>query len=239
MANNNLLNKSIKDTDHLNDDDLDEEYENSQANFYLGDGVNNNDEDDDDEDEDDDDIVIDDNELSDSDIEEEESHKKAPKLIGKHSLKHDSIFKGRKMKALEEDDPDEFTTDYRHGDSLPLNQGTYLYHETREPEEYQKNMRRKEGVYNIIKYKIGLNLETNRRKPSKKDFNEYYKLVITELKPEGFSRVELFMELCYYFSDNEANMLRLLYPDNRGAIIQELKEKANVSKLLDQLDFLI
>jgi hypothetical protein len=221
-----------------NDWELDEMYNSNKTTFFTGD--------DEDEDEDDDfdeleTVEIDDDPQAGAYKDDEDVHKKAPKLIGKHSLKHDSIFKGKKMKALEEDDFEEMLTDYKFGDTLPINQSTYIYHETHEAEDYQKMIRRKEGVYKVISEKTNLNLESNRRKPSKKDFNEYFLLVVNELKSGGFSKVELFDELSGYFSENTGNMFSLLNPDARDSIMSELNDKVNKAnrKRLEDLNFVV
>lgn len=175
------------------------------------------------------DIVI---EVSDEDFSEVESSEETPeeetddvvlskhKIQGKHSLKYDSIFKGKKEDVSEEDD----VNTYYHNDKFEVDRGSVFYSESYENESYLRLKRVKERVYEVLSTKTTLNFLNNRRKPSRVDFNNYYLLLTIELDSEKFTNVELFNELAVYFSDNLFNMFKLLDNRWRNLIILELQD---------------
>lgn len=181
------------------------------------------------DDEDNIDIVI---EVSDEDFSEVETSEETSeeetddvvlskhKIQGKHSLKYDSIFKGKKEDVSEEDD---FNT-YYHNDKFEVDRGSIFYSESYENESYLRLKRVKERVYEVLSTKTTLNFLNNRRKPSRVDFNNYYLLLTIELDSEKFTNVELFNELAVYFSDNLFNMFKLLDNKWRNLIILELQD---------------
>jgi hypothetical protein len=139
----------------------------------------------------------------------------------KHSLKYDSIFKGKK----DDDNYEESDiTDGYFNETFELDKTSSFYFETRDNESYLREKRVKEKVYDVLTTKTKLNLLNNRRKPSKIDFNSYYSILKRELVNERFSNVELFNELSVYFSDNLFNMFKLLDNRWRNVIIEELHE---------------
>ena len=151
------------------------------------------------------------------------------KVQGKHSLKYDSIFKGKKEDISEEDD----INPYYFNDSFEVDKSSILYEESQENEKYLRNKKVKERVYEVLQTKTKLNFLNNRRKPSKIDFNNYYHLLKVELEADKFTNVEIFNELSVYFSDNLFNMFKLLDNKWRNLIIKELHEhigKAKTSK---------
>jgi hypothetical protein len=144
------------------------------------------------------------------------------KIQGKHSLKYDSIFKGKKEEPLSEDEFD--TTSTYFNENFEVDKGSLYWFESIDNENYIKEKRIKEKVYDVLANYTDLNFLNNRRKPSKSDFNNYYFLLKTNLKDESFSNVELFNELAVYFSDNLGNMFKLLDNKWREVIIDELRE---------------
>ena len=142
------------------------------------------------------------------------------KQHGKHSLKYDSIFKGKK----EEEVVDEEIFDGYFNETFELDKTSSFYFETRDNESYLREKKVKERVYEVLSNKTELNFMNNRRKPSKVDFNNYYMLLKNELSKEHFSNIELFNELAVYFSDNLFNMFKLLDNKWRNMIIEELHE---------------
>lgn len=167
---------------------------------------------------------------------EEESKKKPAKHSGKHSLKYDSIFKGRKTDAATPDDYDPIF-DSRQSDKMEIDPGSTFHEEATNPEEYEQGKRLKERVYDLVRTHTAVNISNNRRKPSRADFNRYYKMVITELRGEGFSKPAIFVELAHYFSDNLYNMFRLLDADSGAEILRDLRANSNM-RPLDNIDFL-
>jgi len=144
------------------------------------------------------------------------------KLEGKHSLKYDSIFKGKKEDPLDEDDMDGFAL--YHKDSIEVDKSSNYYFESIDNENYVRTKLVKEKVYAVLSDNTSLNFLNNRRKPSRADFNEYFNLLKKNLDSESFTNIELFNELAVYFSDNLFNMFKLLDNKWRNQIINELQD---------------
>lgn len=144
------------------------------------------------------------------------------KLEGKHSLKYDSIFKGKKEDPLDEDDLDGFA--FYHKESIEVDKSSSYYFESIDNEAYVRTKLVKERVYGVLAEHTEINFLNNRRKPSRSDFNEYFNLLKRNLEEESFTNVELFNELAVYFSDNLFNMFKLLDGKWRNMIISELQE---------------
>ena len=144
------------------------------------------------------------------------------KVEGKHSLKYDSIFKGKKEEPLNEDEMDGFA--FYHKESIEVDKSSNYYFESIDNENYIRTKLVKERVYAVLTENTSLNFMNNRRKPSRNDFNQYYCLLKQNLEKESFTNVELFIELAVYFSDNLFNMLKLLDNKWRNQIFNELQE---------------
>ena len=175
-----------------------------------------------------DDVDIDDiksePDLSDISIYEENVVLSKHQQTGKHSLKHDSIFKGK----IEDGDVDE--VDYYVG-KFNVDPTSTNHYESIENESYIRGKLVKEKVYDALLTHTDLNFMNNRRKPSKSDFNRYFHVVKTSLKNHSFSNVEIFNELSVYFSDNLFNMFKLLDNKWRNLIINELQSHIGNRKL--------
>jgi hypothetical protein len=144
------------------------------------------------------------------------------KVQGKHSLKYDSIFKGKKEEKLEEDDIDH--TGMYFNEKFEVDKSSFFYVESYDNEFYIRQKNVKEKVYNVLLQHTSINFLNNRRKPSKSDFNHYYHLLKLNLEEDGFTNVEIFNELSVYFSDNLFNMFKLLDNKWRNLIIIELQD---------------
>ena len=144
------------------------------------------------------------------------------KIEGKHTLKYDSIFKGKKDISVDENEPDLISTHKK--ETIEVDKGSLYYNESIDSETYVRGKLVKERVYEVLKDNTSLNFLNNRRKPSRVDFNSYYELLKINLKSESFTNIELFNELSVYFSDNIFNMFKLLDNKWRNDIIQELQE---------------
>ncbi len=138
----------------------------------------------------------------------------------KHSLSYDSIFKGRKEDPLSEDDFDSSG----FNETFEVDKSSIYWFESVDNENYVKEKRIKEKVYEVLANHTDLNFLNNRRKPSRSDFNHFYYLLKINLQEESFTNVELFNELSVYFSDNLFNMFKLLDNKWRNMIISELQE---------------
>lgn len=140
------------------------------------------------------------------------------KEFGKHALKEDIIFKGKK-----EDNPtEEDYTGIYFNESFNHDPKSMYYDETINNYDYTREKDLKEKVYKILLEKTELNFDNNRRKPSKIDFNSYYSLLRNELDNDKFSYTEIFNELAFYFSDKLLNMFKLLDNKWRQYIFNEL-----------------
>ena len=180
------------------------------------------------DDESDIDLVIEINE-SDLDIIDEEPTENAEdvvlskhKIEGKHSLKYDSIFKGRKDDPIDEESLDGFSLYYK--ETIEVDKSSSYHTESIDNESYVRSKLVKERVYDVLKENTSINFLNNRRKPSKLDFNDYYALLKKNLVNENFTNSELFSELAVYFSDNMLNMFKLLDNTWRNLIISELQD---------------
>jgi hypothetical protein len=142
-------------------------------------------------------------------------------LHKKHSLNYDSIFKGKKEDPLTED---EWDSSSNFNETFEVDKSSIYWFESVDNENYIKEKRIKERVYDVLALHTDLNFLNNRRKPSRADFNNFYYLLKTNLQNENFTNVELFNELAVYFSDNLFNMFKLLDNKWRNMIIQELQD---------------
>ncbi len=227
--------KKVKDYDDF-DDELDDELDESETVEEVQQDDEDSDEPESDseiniDDEDDDiDIVI---EIDEDDLditEQPKTEETEPegvilskhKIEGKHSLKYDSIFKGKKEDPLDENDVDGFTVYQK--DSIEVDKSSNYYFESVDNERYTRAKLVKERVYQVLEQNTTINFLNNRRKPSRTDFNQYYNLLKLNLKDESFTNVELFNELAVYFSDNLFNMFKLLDKKYRNLIINELQD---------------
>lgn len=148
---------------------------------------------------------------------------------GKHRLKYDTIFKGKKDNIT----PDDELEEHINYENLEVDRSSTYWFESQDNENYIREKKVKERIYKVLSQKTELNFVNNRRKPSRADFNNYYYILKTSLVDEGFTNVEIFNELSVYFSDNLFNMFKLLDNKWRNLIIQELQDhvgKRNYSK---------
>jgi hypothetical protein len=233
--------KKIRDEDEFDDLENDDEIESTEE---IVEDQNDSDNDDDndsegglglDDDDDDIDIVIEIDE-EDLDIIETETETKTEestdesdvvlskhKLEGKHSLKYDSIIKGKKEDPLDEEDGTSSFDTY-HKDTIEVDRSSNYYFESIDNEKYIRAKLVKEKVYEVLEANTSINFLNNRRKPSRTDFNQYYNILKSNLVDESFTNVELFNELAVYFSDNLFNMFKLLDKKWRNLIIFELQD---------------
>jgi hypothetical protein len=177
-------------------------------------------------------IEIDEDELdisNDEDIKNPEEDKSEEEIVlskhkieGKHSLKYDSIFKGKKEEALDDDSLDPHLSFKR--DMIEVDKSSHYHFESIDNESYIRSKLVKEKVYDVLKDHTNINFLNNRRKPSKIDFNNYFKILKENLINENFTNSELFIELSVYFSDNYFNMFKLLDNNWRNLIINELQD---------------
>jgi len=143
------------------------------------------------------------------------------KVQGKHSLKYDSIFKGKKDEKIDEEGD---STSMYFNEKFEVDKSSFFYVESHDNEFYVRQKTVRERVYAVLLTHTSINFLNNRRKPSKSDFNNYYHILKNNLEDDGFTNVELFNELSVYFSDNLFNMFKLLDNKWRNLIINELQD---------------
>jgi hypothetical protein len=227
------------------DDDFENDFENENENDFQDDDFDDESSDEENEllsidDDSDIDIIIEideeDLDLSDNKTEKVEDDSESGeeiilskhKIEGKHSLKYDSIFKGKKEDPVSEDELDGFSAYYK--ETIEVDKSSIYHHESIDNESYIRGKLIKERVYEVLKENTSINFLNNRRKPSRVDFNAYYSLLKENLKDESFTNIELFNELAVYFSDNLFNMFKLLDNNWRNLIINELQEHIGKNK---------
>ena len=143
------------------------------------------------------------------------------KQEGKHALKYDSIFLG-KREEISEFEGSSIIPESNSGDII-VDESSDFYSNSENNPDYLRLKAVKEEVYKILLEKTDLDFDKNRRKPSKIDFNNYFSLLKDSLKGSSFSNIEIFNELAFYFSDNLFKMFKLLDNQWRDLIIEELE----------------
>ncbi len=165
-------------------------------------------------------------------VEEEAGAEKVNKhkLPGKHKLKYDSIFKGKKNEV--EEDNSGHRIEGFDIDPLSISHGQKY-----DQAEYDRLKKLKEKVYELIIAKTEINIKNNRRKPGRVDFNRYFETIVSSMDNRDYSHAEVFIELSWYFSENVFSMFKLLEPKWGAIIVRELSEKYNIQKI-DGFEFI-
>ena len=161
------------------------------------------------------------------------------KLDGKHSLKRDTILNGKIVDNSNDIEDDlhyhlnEFDL-YETGD-IPIEKGSIFEDESKHASDILNKRKLAEDVYHLLKNNTELDFRSNRRKPNKTSFNNYYKMLLVNIDKQ-YTKIDIFVELAYYFTDNIFNMYKLLDKKYAITIIVELCEKGHL-KELKELDF--
>jgi len=182
------------------------------------------------------------NDISDDESEEEEDEDESEddidimfkfntnnhKIEGKHSLKRDTIFKGKV------EDEEEFhsyiTEEYAPTDGFPIEAGSAYEFESKHNDEYVNRLELSKDVYRLLSDNTELDFTSNRRKPNRQAFNDYYRMLLNNLGKK-YTKSEIFVELSYYFTDNIFNMFKLLDKEYATQIIFELKKSGYLDNL--------
>lgn len=165
-----------------------------------------------------------------------------PKLMGKHSLQHDNIFKGRKQEKINTDEFIEDSFIKEAGGSFDLGEDNLEHEESRNNIEYQRNIKLQQEIYKTLVNNTDLKFINSdgkaipRRKAGKYDLNNYFKILINDLSDFGFTYSEIFIELSLYFSDNTWAVFETLNTEYKEIIIKELADKKGIS-LINKIDF--
>jgi hypothetical protein len=152
------------------------------------------------------------------------------KMEGKHSLNRDTIFKGKIDENVEQGEYISSSDDFNISDGLPIEAGTSFEFESKFNEDYIGRLNLSSDVYDLLKENTDLDFSSNRRKPNKQAFNDYFKMLLNNIGRE-YTKSEIFVELSYYFTDNIFNMFKLLDKEYATQIIIELKQSGYLSNL--------
>lgn len=151
------------------------------------------------------------------------------KIEGKHSLKRDIIFKG-KIKEESVEEQTYITDEQTPTDGFPIESGSMYEFESKHNDEYVSRIELSNDVYHLLKNNTELDFTSNRRKPNRQAFNDYYQMLLNNLGKK-YSKSEIFVELSYYFTDNIFNMFKLLDKEYATQIIFELKQNGYLDNL--------
>ncbi len=155
------------------------------------------------------------------------------KLDGKHSLKRDTILNGKLTEGSDLDDATQLhgmEFELHDTGDIPIERGSMFEEESKHAEDVQVKRKLAEDVYYLLKNNTELDFRSNRRKPNKATFNNYYKMLLANIDKQ-YTKSEIFVELAYYFTDNIFNMYKLLDKKYATTIIMELREKGFLNNL--------
>ena len=127
------------------------------------------------------------------------------------------------------------TTEF-YENSYDIEKGSAYEHESHFNEDYKHKQELTKDVYDILDTETDIDFLANRRKPNKETFNEYYDMCVDNLSIK-YTKIEIFVELSYYFTDNLFNMFKLLNEKNATGLIIELKDK-NRLKDIGNINFI-
>ena len=165
-----------------------------------------------------------------------------PKLMGKHSLQHDNIFKGKRPEKINTNDFIEDNWTKEAGGSFDIGEDNLEHEESRNNIDYERNIKLQQEIYKTLLKNTDLKFINKdgkavpRRKAGKYDLNNYFKILITDLFEFGFTYSEMFIELSLYFSDNTWAVFETLNTEYKEIIIKELADKKGIS-LINKIDF--
>ncbi|MCK9416268.1 hypothetical protein M0Q97_06385 [Candidatus Dojkabacteria bacterium] len=152
------------------------------------------------------------------------------KIEGKHALQRDTIFKGKDDTNTEDGDSSSTQDLFNVNDGFTLEVGSSFDFESKNNEDYVNRLNLSNDVYKLLNEKTELDFSSNRRKPNKQAFNDYYRMLLDNVGKE-YTKSEIFVELSYYFTDNIFNMFKLLDKEYATQIIVELKQSGYLRNL--------
>ncbi len=164
-------------------------------------------------------------EIDEDDIDDDISLPKPPskhKEKGKHALRYDSIFKGKKHDDIDNEHIIDIQTTF-NADNETSN-GL----EQRDQVEYERLKKLQTEIHDVMVSMGKINIDMPRRKPSKAEFNRMFGEIVNTLDMDQYSYSEVFTLYAYNFSDNLENLFKLLDKHWGGKISLELKELYNI-----------
>jgi hypothetical protein len=211
-----------------NEENLNEDY------FYKEEDYDEEDYDEEDYDEEDyDEENKKDNDKKDKNVDEDKdfdfkfiSKQNKHKLDGKHSLERDILFTG---KGNDKEEEEESNTSF-YNENVSIETGSQYEYESINHQQYINDLHLEKEIFKLLSENTELDFSQNRRKPKREDFNEYYNMLLKNLKSR-YTKCEIFVTLSYYFTDNIFNMYKLLDKKHANNIIKELKSKGYLDSL--------
>lgn len=156
------------------------------------------------------------------------------KLLGKHSLHNDTIFKSSFIRKDEDEEEYRSTSNDNNFDIDPMSN---TFSSDDDSEEYGRLKFLKEKVNNYLVNETDFDLSNNRKKPSKEKFNEVFSMLVKTLSAEGYSNTEIFVEYAPYFSEDLYAMFKMLDKKYSLVILKNIMKQYKY-KNIDGVDFI-
>lgn len=156
------------------------------------------------------------------------------KLEGTHRLQKDVIFNPEISDTSDEiiEEDSTYIDDYEASRETYNDIYKHVHGADQEFEGFITDIELSNDVYEILSTRTKIDLTSNRRKPNKATFNNYYEMLIKDLHNK-YSKAEIFVELTHYFTDNLFNGFKLLEKKHATGILLEMKDKGYLKDIGD------
>jgi hypothetical protein len=156
------------------------------------------------------------------------------KLLGKHSLHTDTIFKSSFIKKDEDEEEYSSLTGDNNFDIDPTSNS---FSTDSDSEEYGRLKFLKEKINSYLVNETDFDLSNNRKKPTKEKFNEVFSILIKNFSEDGYSNTEIFVEYAPYFSEDLYAMFKMLDKKYSLVILKNIMKQYNY-KNIEGVDFI-
>lgn len=154
------------------------------------------------------------------------------KLLNKHSLNQDTIFRSTFIKK--EEDEEEY---YTSGGNYDIDPSSTIFTDSHDNEDYIRLKFLKEKINDHLVNHTEFDLTNNRKKPSKERFNEVFSELIVKYAADGYSETEIFVEYAPYFSEDLFAMFKMLDKKYSLPILENIMRNFNY-KNIDGVEFI-
>lgn len=154
------------------------------------------------------------------------------KLLNKHSLNQDTIFRSTFIKK--EDDEEEYSTT---GNNYDIDPTSTIFSESHDGEDYIRLKFLKEKINEHLVNHTEFDLTNNRKKPTRERFNEVFSELIFKFASDGYSETEIFVEYAPYFSEDLFAMFKMLDKKYSLPILENIMRNFNY-KNIDGVEFI-
>lgn len=161
------------------------------------------------------------------DIIEEEKISKH-KIKGVHALKYDTIFKGKQN--IEPNDELIIETDSK---VYGINSNSVYFSDFESPEEYERNKKLQESVFDVLTNIYNFDMTRVRRKTTRVQFNNIFQTLLNTIDLGMYTYSEIFIEYYVYFSENTDNMYKMLDKKFAAIIAIEMGVKSKMKGVKD------